>query len=103
MDIHNLKSLTLFVTRNCNSQCIHCQNGKPRDKNAMEIEDGKRYIDEFCEMQKLDSLLLFGGEPMLYPDHVTAFSRQASKHNTKNIQIITNYSERSSSLQIIRI
>ena len=75
MRLENLELVHFQLTRNCNLRCWFCgQWGKKgffRDAagSAMQLPDWLRIAEELksgCEA--LPSILLWGGEPLLYPD-----------------------------------
>jgi len=61
--------LSWNVTRECNLNCSHCYiNATDRKlENELTTEEGKRLIDQICEVSK-PLLVLSGGEPLLRPD-----------------------------------
>jgi radical SAM protein with 4Fe4S-binding SPASM domain len=61
--------LSWNVTRECNLKCSHCYiNAVDRKlENELTTEEGKRLIDQICEVSR-PLLILSGGEPLLRPD-----------------------------------
>jgi radical SAM protein with 4Fe4S-binding SPASM domain len=61
--------LSWNVTRECNLKCSHCYINAADGKlaNELTIEEGKRLIDQICQVSK-PLLILSGGEPLLRPD-----------------------------------
>ncbi len=61
----SLRYLELMLTDRCNLRCAHCYLG---DAGATDLplEEARRALQEFAEMQGL-RVLLSGGEPLLYP------------------------------------
>jgi len=86
-----LKRLEFTLTRKCNSQCIHCQaNASPLRKGAMQVKDAHNYLTEATAVSNLESFMIFGGEPMLYPKRTTAIFSKASQFGIPRIDMITN-------------
>jgi len=56
----------------------------------MEIEDGLRYLEETVAVARLDSFMIFGGEPMLYPERTIRLFRKANELQIPEIELITN-------------
>ena len=56
----------------------------------METEDGLRYLEETASVTQLDSFMIFGGEPMLYPERTISLFRKADELRIPTIQLITN-------------
>lgn len=74
-----LKRLEFTLTRKCNSQCIHCQaDASPSRREVMQVKDAYNYLAEATAVSDLESFMVFGGEPMLYPKRVIAISKKAS-------------------------
>ena len=68
-----LNRLEFTLTTRCNSQCIHCQvYASPSRNEVMDVKDASRYLEEVATVSTLDSFMIFGGEPMLYPRLVVA-------------------------------
>jgi len=61
--------LSWNITRECNLKCGHCYiNAADRKlENELTTEEGKRLIDQICEVSR-PLLVLSGGEPLLRPD-----------------------------------
>jgi len=61
--------LSWNVTRECNLKCNHCYINAADKKleNELTTEEGKRLIDQICEVSR-PLLVLSGGEPLLRPD-----------------------------------
>ncbi|MDR2203697.1 MAG: radical SAM protein [Nitrososphaerota archaeon] len=61
--------LSWNVTRECNLKCSHCYINAADRKldNELTTEEGKRLIDQICEVST-PLLVLSGGEPLLRPD-----------------------------------
>jgi len=87
----NLRRLEFTLTRKCNSQCIHCQaNASPLENNVMEVKDAHSYLEETVAVSNLQSFMVFGGEPMLYPERVIAILDKAHQLGIPKIEMITN-------------
>lgn len=79
------------MTEKCVSRCAHCQGWhSPERTEAMEVEDGLRYLEEISSVAKLESFMIFGGEPMLYPERAVRFFQKAGRLGIPSIQLITN-------------
>jgi len=87
----DLKRLEFTLTRKCNSQCIHCQaDASPLRKGVMEVKDAYNYLAEATAVSDLESFMIFGGEPMLYPKRAIAIFNKASEFRIPKIDMITN-------------
>jgi len=86
-----LKRLEFTLTRKCNSQCIHCQaDASPLRKGAIQVKDAHDYLAEATAVADLESFMIFGGEPMLYPKRTIAILKKASQFSIPKIEMITN-------------
>jgi radical SAM protein with 4Fe4S-binding SPASM domain len=72
--------LSWNVTRECNLKCSHCYINAADKKleNELTIEEGKRLIDQICEVSK-PLLVLSGGEPLLRSDVYELIAYGSSK------------------------
>jgi len=81
------------LTTRCNQKCIYCEIGqgflksKSSVDNFLNLNDIKWIIDEMRH-EKIQDLVLLGGEPFLFKDLFQAIE-YASEH-IQNISIITN-------------
>ena len=58
----------LTLTNRCNFKCNMCtQTDDLLPQEEMTIEDYKKFFDEISEINPKPKILLFGGEPLLYP------------------------------------
>jgi len=56
----------------------------------MGVEDGLNYLEEAALVTKLDSFMIFGGEPMLYPEGAIKLFQRAKELGIPEIELITN-------------
>ncbi len=86
-----LQRLEFTLTTRCNSQCIHCQaDASPSKNEVMEVKDAFNYLTEAIAVSKLDSFMIFGGEPMLYPERTITLIKKAHHLRIPKIEMITN-------------
>ena len=86
-----LQRLEFTLTTRCNSQCIHCQaDASPSKSDVMDVEDAYNYLTDTAAVSKLKSFMIFGGEPMLYPERAIAIIKKAHKLRIPKIEMITN-------------
>ena len=87
----NLKRLEFTLTTKCNSRCIHCQaNVSASKKDVMNVKDAYNYLNEAISVSRLESFMVFGGEPMLYPNLAIAIFEKANQLRIPRIDMITN-------------
>ncbi len=88
-----IERIEFVVTNRCNSNCRHCLVDKNKRKSkpaAVGIELATKVIKEVAVKYSLQSLMTFGGEPLLFPDVVFAIHRTARDCGIAKREIITN-------------
>jgi hypothetical protein len=88
----NLRRMEYIVTYRCTSSCAHCCNGGKGTEDPAHIDE-KAAVDvlrALAETYDLESVMTFGGEPMLYPEIVFAIHDAAASLGIAKRQIITN-------------
>jgi MoaA/NifB/PqqE/SkfB family radical SAM enzyme len=56
----------------------------------MDVKDARNYLAEAVTVSNLESFMVFGGEPMLFPERVTAIFEKAHQLRIPRIEMITN-------------
>ena len=89
----NIDRIEFIVTDVCTGRYRHCSVGErvmhPRRAHVLP-EDASRAVRELAEIYRVQSVMTFGGEPLLYPDAVCAVHRTAAECGIPQRQIITN-------------
>ncbi len=89
----NLKRLEFVVTYRCNSHCKHCQVDESRrhlHPQAIDAQLASAIVRSIAREHPLQSVMTFGGEPLLYLDAVCAIHQAAMDCGIPARQIITN-------------
>lgn len=89
--LKNLQRIEVVETLACTGRCKHCSEGN--HTGFTEHLDGKRgaeTVAEICEIYNIDSLMVFGGEPLLYPDDVCEIIQAGATAGIRQKDIITN-------------
>ena len=88
----NLNRLEYAVTNLCSSKCIHCfiADEKPRGPQHIDAKLAVQILRDVGQQYPLESVMTFGGEPLLYPEVVCAIHREATRLNIPSRQVITN-------------
>ncbi len=87
----NLNRLEFLVTYRCSSNCRHCAVGNQSSSpGQLDADLAVSVLREVSLKYDLDSVMTFGGEPLLYPDVVSAVHAEAKALNIPTRQIITN-------------
>ena len=89
--LKNLNKIEFAVTLACTGRCKHCQNGEPaRSGEHMDGEAAARAVREVCHQYAIETVMTFGGEPLLYPEAVCAIHKAAAEMGVPKRQVITN-------------
>ena len=89
--LKNLNRIEFVVTMACTGRCKHCSEGD--HSNNSEHIDGDvaaQAIMEICKNYKIQSLMTFGGEPLLYPEDVCKIHQAAKTAGIPQRDLITN-------------
>jgi MoaA/NifB/PqqE/SkfB family radical SAM enzyme len=83
---------TYQVTTNCNLNCTYCEDfgarRNPQPTIALPLADALRLLGVI--RRSVDSLILTGGEPLLYPDIVELVTRAKRELGFRQITLLTN-------------
>lgn len=89
----NIDRLEFILTDRCTGRCKHCSAGDrvlhPRGTHVPQ-EAAVRAVRELADMFDMQSVMTFGGEPLLYPEVACAIHRAAAECGIPKRQIITN-------------
>jgi hypothetical protein len=92
-DYLTVKRIEFSVTYRCNSTCKHChvEDAQRRSQPAAIDRDLAAYIvHQVAQAYAVDSVMTFGGEPLLYPDVTCAIHHAAQVRGIPQRQLITN-------------
>lgn len=87
----NLNRIEFMVTLACTGRCKHCSEGThssggPCIRCDAAVEVVRRLADQY----HMESMMTFGGEPLLYPDAVCEIHAAAREAGIRKRQLITN-------------
>lgn len=89
--IKNLNRIEFVVTMACTGKCKHCSEGEHINcKGHIDTELAVKSIREICGKYRIESLMTFGGEPLIYPEVVCAIHKAAAEMGIEKRQLITN-------------
>lgn len=89
--VKNLNRIEFVVTMACTGKCKHCSEGEHINcKGHINTELAVKSIREICGKYKIESLMTFGGEPLIYPEVVCAIHKTATEMGIEKRQLITN-------------
>lgn len=87
-----IKRIEFLVTYLCNSQCAHCYATKHKEGVPTHI-DKSLAVDIVRKVGKkynVESVMTFGGEPLLFPEIVCSIHKEATKTGIPVRQVISN-------------
>ena len=89
--LRNLNRIEFVVTMACTGRCRHCSEGDHGScSDYIDTDAAARAVYEICRKYKIKSLMVFGGEPLLYPKVVCGIYKTAVKVNIPRRDLITN-------------
>ena len=89
--LKNLSKIEFVVTDLCTGRCKHCSQGDHRDGGAkIDPHTAALAVRKIAARYKINTVLAFGGEPLLHTDAVFAIMNAARESNIQRRQIITN-------------
>lgn len=89
--IKNLNRIEFVVTMACTGRCKHCSEGDHTGCSGhIDADAAVTAVREVCENYKIESLMTFGGEPLLYPEVVCAIHSAATEMGIPKRDLITN-------------
>lgn len=89
--LKNLNRVEFIITYSCTGNCKHCsETNKDKNGEHLTADIAVRALEKINGTFPLQSVMTFGGEPLLYPDTVIAIHNAARKANILKRQLITN-------------
>lgn len=87
----DLKRLEFVITNACSGKCKHCSCGEhPSAGGSVDADAAVAAVRRLSEKFKMESVMTFGGEPLLYADTVCKIHSAARDGGIPKRQIITN-------------
>lgn len=89
--VENLNRIEFVITFACTGRCKHCSEGEHAGNGIhIDADTAEKAVREVAETYQIDSVMTFGGEPLLYPETVYAVHLAAKEMNISKRQLITN-------------
>lgn len=88
--LKNLKRIEFVVTMACTGKCKHCSQGDHKTNENIDKDIAAEAIRKTAKEYNIKSVMTFGGEPLLFPETVSAIHNTASEINIPHRQLITN-------------
>ena len=87
----NLNRIEFVITYACTGRCKHCSEGEHSGKGEhIDAETAAKVVQEVAGKYTINSVMTFGGEPLLYTEAVYAVHSAAKEMNIPKRQLITN-------------
>jgi MoaA/NifB/PqqE/SkfB family radical SAM enzyme len=88
----NINRIEFSVTNTCTSLCKHCSIGNVSNEKKMNIDKNTavKVVTELAKMFDIESVMTFGGEPLLYADTTCGIHEIATENGIPKRQLITN-------------
>ena len=86
----NLNRIEFIITDNCTSHCDHCSIPLEQNRKVINVESAIEALELSVSQFAIESIMTFGGEPLLYPEIVCQIHSKAYVLNIPSRQIITN-------------
>jgi len=88
--LKNLNRIEFVITMACTGKCKHCSQGEHRTSKSIDKNLAADAVRKITEEYKIDSVMTFGGEPLLCYDTVCEIHKTAKEMNIPHRQLITN-------------
>ena len=88
--LKNLNRIEFVVTMACTGECKHCSQGDHKNSDNIDKTLASDAVRKIAEEYYIDSVMTFGGEPLLCADTVCEIHKVATDMNIPKRQLITN-------------
>jgi len=88
--LKNLNRIEFVVTMACTGRCKHCSQGEHKNSDAIDKDLAATAVRRISEEYNIESVMTFGGEPLLCCETVCEIHKAAKEMNIPQRQLITN-------------
>ena len=89
--LEKLEKIEFIVSYACSGNCEHCSEGDhERSGECIDTEIAADAVEKIVKEYEIKTLMVFGGEPLLYTGAVEKLMNTATKLNIPKRQLITN-------------
>ena len=89
--LRNLNKIEFVVTYACTGRCKHCSEGEHEGcGERIDPSVAAEAVRSISEAYDIETVMTFGGEPLLYPETVSAIISAAKEMKVPRRQVITN-------------
>lgn len=86
-----INRIEFLITLACTGRCKHCAEGEhARDGIRIDGDIAAELVSKVCDKYPIQSVMTFGGEPLLYVQVVSKIQSAAKQRNVPKRQLITN-------------
>jgi len=85
-----LNRIEFVITDACSGQCKHCSNGERSGNDGVDADASVNVVKRLVERYAVDSVMTFGGEPLLFADTVCKIHAASRDCGIPKRQLITN-------------
>ncbi len=89
-NLRNLNRIEFVVTMACTGRCRHCSQGEHRSNDRIDKKSASDAVIKIAKEYNIESVMTFGGEPLLCPETVCEIHKAAREMNIPHRQLITN-------------
>lgn len=86
----NLNRIEFVVTMACTGRCKHCSQGEHKSSENIDKSLASNAVRRIAEEYNVESVMTFGGEPLLCPETVCEIHKAAREMDIPQRQLITN-------------
>ena len=86
----NLNRIEFGITNACSGRCKHCSIGENSGNDNVDAEIAVNVVEKLAGRYAIESVMTFGGEPLLFVDTVCKIHDTARDCGISKRQIITN-------------
>ncbi|WP_167958085.1 radical SAM/SPASM domain-containing protein [Anaerosporobacter faecicola] len=88
--IKNIQRVEFTINNSCTGRCKHCSEGSQPATHHLNGERAAEVLKELAKDHKIDSIMTFGGEALIYPETVCQIHQVAKECEIPTRQLITN-------------
>lgn len=88
--LKDLNRIEFVVTMSCTGSCRHCSQGEHRSGDNIDKHKAAEAVRKIAEGYNIDSVMTFGGEPLLFSGTVCEIHKAAKEAGIGKRQLITN-------------
>ncbi len=89
--VKNLNRIEFVVTMACTGRCKHCSEGEHTNSGRyLDSDAAAEIVRRICGNYQIQSVMTFGGEPLLYPQTVCKIHEASREMGVPKRQLITN-------------